>query len=253
MPNVVGTGAVSMRVLVLFYLVFVLFLALQKYSPVFLVLMLGVIFYSSVQRSYIASDSLKSLSRDVDEIMEMNDYMEPNSTYFAMNYSTYWQHSHIDCYIGVDKPLINLANPQCLGHFPVVWENKLPCLYLGNHASHELGVFWNSAGIDRTIHIIDYFVVWGYGSFINEKSSLKTTIDNYYELVAVSSRGNAALYRFKLGSLIDESLEKMKKSPEWLAQLQRKAQEKQIPLHNAMLLDIFYLIDYYNLQAKDTN
>jgi len=246
MPNTFGTGAISVRILVWFYFMFAIWFCLQKiHWPVGL-LLLFVLYFTSVERSKIISRNLEFLNSDVKEIVSVGKLMEPNSIYYTLNYSEYWSHIHFGCYAGADVAAAYVLNPQCEGHFPVIWNKKdLPCILLGNKSKYDLNRHWVTSDSLHQIQIIDYVVVWGHSMFKRDKSPNRYFIEKYYSLIGLSEKGNAAIYKFKFKEILNESFKKMRNTPSWYAQLQEKAKLMGIPVENVMVYDAFYLLDLY--------
>lgn len=246
MPNTFGTGAMSVRILVWFYFVFVLWISLQKmHWPVVLIL-LSAMFFTTIERNKIMNGNLEYLNSDVKEITSVGKLMEPNRVYYLLNYSDYWNHLHMGCYAGADIPSMYVLNPQCGGHFPVIWNKKeLPYVLLGDKSRHDLKRKWFSADSLHQIQVIDYVVVWGYGSFLYDTSATRRQVDKYYSLLGVSEKGNAAIFKFKFRKNLEEGFQKMRTTPEWWAHLNEKATQQGLPVENIMYHDAFYLLESY--------
>lgn len=246
LPNGFGTGAVSNRVLVLLYFLLIVWISTQKTHALLTIAVFGVFLYVGIERHKIINSHLSFLNSDVKEIMEVASHMEPNKVYYAMNYSDYYNHTHMACYAGADNPVIYVKNPQCEGHFPVVWNKKrLPRVCLGSKPLVKAKSLSDIPDSTQLFKLADYVLVWGNYSFMWDTISSKKLVDKYYIQVAVSSKGNAALYKFRFPEMLDKGFKNMKESPKWMANLKEKASIWGIPVENVMYLDAFYMIDGY--------
>jgi hypothetical protein len=156
-------GYVSIRLGLLFFIFYIIWLSTQKF-PVWLgLLTTGVVLYCNFKLNSYYSTATKDLNNVAKECYKASDYILPNSIVLPINYSDHWLHGHFSNYLGIDKPMIILENYECAtGYFPLKWNDaSIPNTLLGNTSSHELSCLqWKSNNQNPTV-IIDYVFVLG--------------------------------------------------------------------------------------------
>ena len=102
-------------------------------------------------------------------------------------------------YVADEKELVHLKNPQCAGQFPVKWdEHTLPECYLGNQwIKPDRAPDIRGSG-HRKLQV-DYITVFHQQAFweAEDEEKWQQILDEHYELVIITSRELAALYRRK--------------------------------------------------------
>ncbi len=160
-PDRLITGNISNRILLLFFLMFLVWVSSQKYHAVISILILLFIIPISILKWEIHMRFLPELGRRSVEVIKIAESMEPNSTYLAMNYSNIWTHDHFSKLPGIDKPLIITNAPQVAGQFVLkINTESNPPLYLGQKDRLSCKIYWSLKGNDSLpIRPIDYVVL----------------------------------------------------------------------------------------------
>jgi len=198
-PDRISAGSLTHRFGLFFYLALLVFLATRPMPNWAQVLALVVVFGGLGYARMIQGTFLAQLNRDISEIQEMSPYMEDGSTVYSLLSSNNWVHRHFQLYVADEKELVCLRNPQCAGQFPVKWnEHSLPECYLGDQ--------WIKP--DRAPDIrgqghrklqVDYITVFYQETFweAEDQREWQQILQDHYELVMLTSREQAALYRKK--------------------------------------------------------
>ncbi len=115
------------RLIVLFYLFFIIWLGSLKYPKLLRWSALVVVFF--VHGFFIVGHfrSLYQLSKDVDQIVQASEQIKPNSMVLTLNYSDNWLHSHISGYLGAGKNQVAVLEnyEAALKWFPVQWRTDV--------------------------------------------------------------------------------------------------------------------------------
>jgi hypothetical protein len=207
-----GTGSIKFRLLTFVLFLVVLFISLFKYKWYFQLGLVAFIIWYVFSIQAIRKPFYRGINKDILEIKFLESKMQEDKTFFTINANPVWNNHHIGMYAGSDKSLINLNNPQCMGHFPIVWNwDSLPIMYVGTYSKEQIPHAWwhTSLAKDREIQIVDYIIVYNYYNFIHADNydDTRSKIFNYYNLVEKGSNGIAALYQFngieKLDSVVN--------------------------------------------------
>jgi hypothetical protein len=122
MPNAI---LMSERLIVLFYLFFIIWLASLKYTPVIRAICLLVVIMIDVFFISVHFDKIQKLSKDAGKIVQAGEMIKPNSMVLTLNYSDNWLHSHITGYLGSNNNIAILENYEAaLTWFPVQWKQN---------------------------------------------------------------------------------------------------------------------------------
>lgn len=137
------------RLIVLFYLFFIIWLGSLKYPKVLRWSTLVVVIV--VHSFFIVSHfrSLYQLSKDVDQVVQASEKIKPNSMVLTFNYSDNWLHSHISGYLGAGKNQVAVLEnyEAALKWFPVQWRTDV-------YQTNRL-ITW---GADNKIIATDFYV-----------------------------------------------------------------------------------------------
>jgi hypothetical protein len=123
----VSLGFVSSRLMLLFFLFLIIWLAAQKVSFWLRILIFLVVSFVNIS---IIIHNIRSVSVGCEIAKEINDLSEvinPYNTVLPINFSDKFPFSHISNYLGSDKPVIILENYEAtLDYFPLKWNyNKV--------------------------------------------------------------------------------------------------------------------------------
>lgn len=207
--DVIGTGAIKFRVLTYITFLIIMFISILRHKWYLQLFTAAFIFYYTINIMNVREDGYRYLSEQASEFKEVELRMRDNTTFVAFNFLKSWNNGHLPLYVGSDKNLISLQNPQCFGHFPVIWNwDSMPAMYLGEYNSSYFNYNWHTnTHENHKIQIIDYVVVFGNWEFLNNEAN-KTTkkrILEYYEPIFVSSRGYVGLYEFRYKNVLDST------------------------------------------------
>lgn len=199
-PDRLSAGSISTRLSILFFLFLITWLSVQDYPRWITLVSVIIIIIYSINIRNVQMKFLYALEKDITEIKELNEYIEPNTLIYHENYSTNWIQLHSQYYIGVDKPVIHVTSPQCYGPFPVVWNKKQrPVVYLGGVDLYDFCSYCSSRDKTRPTLYVDYIIIWGANNFNQRKQNEKIgdVLEKYYEKVYTSSYGKSELYKLK--------------------------------------------------------
>jgi hypothetical protein len=183
-PNWLITGNISLRILTLFFMVFLVWVSSQRYPAMVSVLVMIIIIPVTVAKRNIHMDGVKNLSKVSQRIIDNTSCMEPNSVYVALDYSNVWTHRHLSSLPGMDTPLIYTDAPQVYGQFPLrVNKQDCPRFYVGTKGRDSLQTSWSLVGNDSIpIRPVDY-VVLIYANMMDdgpEHNIMQDELDSYY-------------------------------------------------------------------------
>ncbi len=137
------------RLIVLFYLFFIIWLGSLNYTKLLRLSALVVVLF--VHGFFIRShfQSLYHLSNDVDQVIQASEKIRPNSMVLTLNYSDNWLHSHISGYLGAGKNQVAVLEnyEAALKWFPVQWRTDV-------YQTNRL-IAW---GVDNKQIALDFYV-----------------------------------------------------------------------------------------------
>lgn len=110
------------RLILIFYLFFILGISTLSYPRILRIL--SLVFILTIQIVYVKLHlrEMGDLSNQVEKIRETTKQIEPGSLLLTLNYSDNWFNSHISGYFGSDKPIAVVDNYEgSLSWFPVCW------------------------------------------------------------------------------------------------------------------------------------
>jgi len=214
-PDRLVTGNVSMRILVVAFMMLLVCLSIQHYPKwVSVSILLVIIPITIIQREYHMR-YLPDFDRRINTILNVASQMEENSTFLALNLSGNWVHHHFTSLPGIDKPMISANTPQIAGQFPLkINKEKCPPLYVGSKSCIGSGIYWTLIGHDTIpIRPIDYVLVI-YSDLIDEHPEMEVVlqeVDKYYMKIEDTCSNRVFLYELKnrhqLYELHDEFLD----------------------------------------------
>ncbi len=206
-PDRISAGNLTNRFGLFFFFGLIIWLSAQKFPRTFQVLALLIILFSVIYARSIHHRFYKQYNKDISEICELSEYMEPNSVMYYLPesqhwdpdvFKLYWTQIHFQLYAVVDAPLVHLKNPQCQGQFPVVWNlETLPRCFAGPKQVNPSG----APEVPDTYPEmeVDYITIFYNDRYWNDSTNAEWQgiLKEYYEEVYVSSGGKAALWRRK--------------------------------------------------------
>lgn len=127
LPDGVGYASVfSIRTLLLSFLFFILWLALQKRGRIFQgILIVILLFYQSYRMSEL-KDWMVIKNNKAKEVLKVGELIPQNSTVLPVRALNTWQYHHISNFLGVDKPQLILENYEAAhDYFPIRWKQNI--------------------------------------------------------------------------------------------------------------------------------
>jgi len=199
-PDKLTAGNISARLGILLFTFFIIWLSLQRYSKITSIIALVIIIVYSINIREVQNKFLSEFEKDIEEIKELKEYMEPNSVYYPFNYNPHWIKVHFLNYVGINDPYASALLINCSGTFPIIDTRKeLPVVMLGDT---DLGNFCNLCSNWNKSHpkkIVDYIIIGGTTIFSSsdKHDDLKTILERSYNLIYTSSGKNVELYKIK--------------------------------------------------------
>jgi hypothetical protein len=198
-PNKLSAGSLNNRVGLYMFFILVIWLSTFNYSKFVKLIFFIILISSFAFQRYTQIKSLKVLEKDIAAIEEVKDHIKPNSVLWPITYKSDIRHNHFLCYLGVDKSIINLGNPQAAGRFPIMWKyQELPRLFVGNKQVLVEGDQFDYNNFSDK-YAIDYVAIFDYRLFSKNKESNRiiSNLNELYELAKVSDSGACALFELK--------------------------------------------------------
>lgn len=160
-----------------------------------LVLIMGAFTWHRV----ILLNYYQSINRDIAEFEKVGEFIKPQSILYPIDCSDSWFQPHFHCYLGVDKVLIDLANPQLNGPMPLLWNSeKMPRVLIGEFTQNQSGGYWDGGNINLTPVLSDYILIWK-PQYLETNPNAEALLDKvspyYYNQIALSESGDVVLYR----------------------------------------------------------
>jgi hypothetical protein len=125
-------GYFSMRILLLFFLVYLVWLGTQRIPKLILFISIPVILFFYIQLIIFRDKITGELDYVAWRCCKASDHIRENSTVFPVNCTGNWLYSHFDKYLGISKPLVILDNNECnQNYFPLTWNyEKIPLVFI---------------------------------------------------------------------------------------------------------------------------
>jgi hypothetical protein len=192
-------GFVSSRLVLFFFLFFIIFLATQKVPAWISIPAFVIINYVNIALIKVYVVAAEKNRATTEQIIAASEFIEPYSTVLPINESGYWLLGHISNYLGVDKPLVILDNYEATtSYFPLQWNvAEMPQLYTGS-PGQTLPQFPQASGSEKKR--VDYIFVLSDPAKPEKRiHDLKTEadIDNFYELIFHNKDHSLRLFRVR--------------------------------------------------------
>lgn len=211
MPNII---LMTERLILIFYFLYILILALPRYPKWIHVLAFLVIVYVHHKNSRHLRKSMAEISHSMILFQENVNYIKEGGTVLTVNYIDNWLMVHSRGYLGSSKPIVLLQNYEAsLKWFPLKWNNEKYHLgrlsdwgsdtnngvteYYVNRADTTI---FSLKRIDGTLMPIEYFVVFesvnaSPPKMENEGKEIQRVLDQGYHLIHQNEVSK--LYRLK--------------------------------------------------------
>lgn len=199
-PETVAAGDLDIRVSVFFFYFFIARIAAIRLSKKISFILAMIVILAFIQQSMLRYRMVRDLIANSKDVYSLQEFAEPNAVIFPYRVSSHWLDLHYPMYVGVDKPVIHLGNPQVYGAAHLIWNNpQLPVLKVGNLdvSNHHGRIVENDGSRDE--YIVDYVIVYRYNEFreSEDHNEFKEVLEHYYELLKISPLGTAALYNLR--------------------------------------------------------
>jgi hypothetical protein len=143
LPNHMTTGSITARFNILLYFTLITWISLHKLPRSINYAGLALIFFAFTWHRMVTVKYYKELNVVIKDIIITEPFLKPNTIFFPVNCTENWLETHFHCYLGVDKPLVNIRNLQANGQMPVVWKfKKMPNILLGDKDLQTVGISW---------------------------------------------------------------------------------------------------------------
>jgi hypothetical protein len=160
-PDHLITGSMTARLMILFYFGVITWLSIQNLPYWIVLVTLGILFSAFIWHRNICLYFYSEDNKAIAQIELAGKHIQPNTIIFPLNCSENWSHLHFDCYLGVDKPLVNIRNPQTAGQMPLIWNyTKMPAFLIGKFNQWDLGTEWAKANNKLEPRPADYVFFW---------------------------------------------------------------------------------------------
>lgn len=256
MPNFFLTGSLVNRIGVFSLITFIFFLNTNnaflksvKINYLYFVLAL-VVTIATIDRKLVHNYFANSLSRNVTNVKSLEPYIKDKDLVLGINESGIWIERHMLCYLGDEKLIFYIKNPQLAGQFPIRWSKDAPYYtlgpeYAGRHSYFSTNIARKHYGLTADFEIIDHIVVWGYKNFVDATNSnahkLEKSIKNYYEIAYVTPNGKAAIYSLKSAEHVKTRLVRMDSDTKTKERIMQKAKENRLPYKLQLIKEAFNL------------
>ncbi len=192
---------IRIRLSLLFFLFLIMWLGTLR-LPRWIELLAGLFFlFIFVEHQFRMGPVRSRTSVNVYDMHSIVDKMEENAIFLPVNAKDFWMEEFITNYIGSEKNLIAVKNPQAYGPFPVVFNYRgMPYTTIGGHDRHDINIFFRSGPETNEHREIDYILIYNQGKFdkARENPELKSffdILDTNFEFVAETPRKTTALYK----------------------------------------------------------
>ncbi|MGE0090883.1 MAG: hypothetical protein AB7S50_15545 [Bacteroidales bacterium] len=187
MPDSNGySGYFTVRMVLLLYLFYIVWIAIQKYPRWLLILSISVVFLTNFGLNFYYIKQIRHLNNLALEINNQSKFIDDYKVVLPINFSTNWMHGHFSNYLGIDKPIVILENYECgTGYFPVKWSNDFPNTTVGNRKNSEFCINWKTNTESLNQYPIDYIFILGNTEELNNPCAKKTMqlILSEYQLI----------------------------------------------------------------------
>jgi hypothetical protein len=190
------------RISVLFFLSLIIFLSIQEFPRLITIAGIVVVLVSFTWHRAVSYKFYREMNREIAVLDETRQHIEPQSVLFPVNCSDNWIQNHFHCYLGIDKPIVDMRMPQANPEMPLNWNfDEMPGVLLGNLNQEQSGANWVSGNDNLDPVPADYFFIWKASRMEAEPDVLELLekISPYYSESYRSPDGNALLYRVNTG------------------------------------------------------
>ncbi|MBI2968664.1 MAG: hypothetical protein HYY40_12760 [Bacteroidetes bacterium] len=192
-------GMMSDRLILLFYIFFIMWLAVQSVPRWLTYVAAAIIIFCQFNLVKNRFKINKELSECASEIYQVTNYIEDGSVILPVNYSDNYLLTHFSNYTAVEKDVVVLENVEAsMRWFPVKWnEAKIPRLFLGNYLDFP-HVYFPLSRQEPTQKPIDYVLIWGdmQKLFMEREKRIKDALSESYSEVFSNSSNTIKLFKY---------------------------------------------------------
>lgn len=198
MPDSNGySGYFSVRIGLLLYLFYMVWIAIQKYPRWIITLSLFVVFFTNLGLNFYYIKQTRQLNKLAIEINSQSKSIENHKVVLPINFSTNWMHGHFSNYLGIDKPIVILENYECgTGYFPVKWNDNFPNTTIGDLSKSQFCKDWKTNSSSKLQYPVNFIFILGKQSEIDNNECAQQSIEKiekHYHLI--SKTENTLLYK----------------------------------------------------------
>ncbi len=247
-PDRMSSGNITNRISIIMFFILIIWIAIQDVPKWFGVISAILFVTITINNRSINYNNLSLLERNIIDLKTLDKHIDDDSVIVTIGKSKNWAKRHFPFYLGVDKSVVFLTNPQLGGQFPVIWNlEEIPPVFLGNKNinKYEISNFHGITGdnyIDHKIRFADYALIIEPNEYFKNglNKTLINTLEKYYVKVA-KVRSNYALYKFNLYPFINRWVKNTRNSEYWTEVEKKKAAENGFSLDNMLLIDALYI------------
>ncbi|MCT4582172.1 MAG: hypothetical protein N4A35_12240 [Flavobacteriales bacterium] len=185
LPDGVGYASVfSIRTLLLSFLFFILWLALQKRNRIIQAILIGVLFFYQQHRMSELKEWMAVKNNKAKEMLKVGELIPQHSTILPVRTLNTWQYFHLSNLLGVNKPQLILENYEAAhDYFPIKWKDNLEQQIKENR---------------ERIEAIDYIIKIGYAA---PESSAEKDFVHYADSLGVKVYQSDFVVLYQLNKL----------------------------------------------------
>jgi hypothetical protein len=160
-PNSFNAGLISDRIEIIFFLILIVWIAIQKIPNKLIAMPLAAMLVLHFVLVIYYVHVIRYQNIEIKEFEQISADIKPNKVVLPICYSDNWIDGHYSCFMGVDKPLIILGDYEAeLNWFPVIWNKQsIPNFYFGSHSQNGFCYWWYH-NENNPPQKIDYVVLW---------------------------------------------------------------------------------------------
>ncbi len=205
-PDKFMTGNLSMRILTLFFMMLISWLAIQRLPGWISLLILPLIIFSSWQKWEIRMEIIPKLASGAIQISRACENLEKDASFVTIDYSTLWTQVHYGNMPAIVNPMLKLNAPQVQGQFPLrINYAECPRFYLGDINMFKAKLNWSLVGNENIpVQAVDYIILI-YPEQRDESPQhriILDVIDQYYKRVDSGERRIIEIYQLRNGERI---------------------------------------------------
>lgn len=193
-------GFITIRLGMLFFLFYVLWLASQKISVWIGFLSVLIVLFCNFKLNSFYLEETKRHNEVAQDIYRAASFIETNSIVLPIDYSADWFDIHFSNYMGIDKPMVILENYECNhGYFPLVWnETLMPSTLLGNLSKTDLPCVHLKQNLKNNTDAVsvDYVLILGDLGTSTETCHQKIEAVLNDQFTEIYGTSNCKLFRF---------------------------------------------------------